>query len=118
MALPEELEKKILCGIIIDAILYVFSIINDAKELPMTQLTDRSLRIRSVLKIRMQKAGLSYSDLAKEIGVSLPTIKRWFTKYDFPVEALDLILKKLNFPWQDLLLQIDGSEVKIRHSDE
>ena len=71
-------------------------------------LTERSLRIRSLLKARMRQRGISYAALAKDTGVSLATVKRWLTRDDLPVEKLEAILRRLDYSWGELMGAVDS----------
>jgi len=78
----------------------------------LRQLSPRSLKLRTLIKDRMKQTQLTYAVLAKKVGVSLPTIKRWLTKDDFPVEALDHILTTIGLSWKDMLVGLDEHEIK------
>jgi transcriptional regulator with XRE-family HTH domain len=78
----------------------------------MARLSERSIRLRDILKRRLDQQNMTYSALAVRIGVSLPTIKRWMTKDDFPIEGLDSILKEIDLSWQDLINAVDKNEVE------
>jgi transcriptional regulator with XRE-family HTH domain len=80
----------------------------------MAKLSERSIRLREILKKRLDQRGMTYAALAKKVGVSLPTMKRWMTKDEFSVEALDAMLRELGLSWQELTGVLDGSEIE-RH---
>lgn len=77
----------------------------------MSKLTERSIRLREILKTRLELKKVTYTALADKIGVSVPTIKRWMTKDDFPMEALDSILQEVALSWQDVIGMLDKKEV-------
>ena len=67
----------------------------------------RSRKMRTLLKDQIRKKGLTYGLIAAEVGVSLPTVKRWMTKDDFPFEALDTLLRLLDLKWAELMEKVD-----------
>ena len=75
-------------------------------------LNTRSLKMRILLKERIRKKNYSYGVIAKKLGVSLPTIKRWMTKDDFPFESLDALLNLLDLSWSELTEKMNETHVR------
>jgi len=84
----------------------------------LKQTDDMTLQIRALLKARLQKMNMNYASLAKAVGVSLPTIKRWMTKDDFPIEALSKILRTVQLSWLDLVQGIEFISVGREEATE
>jgi len=55
------------------------------------------------IKLRLRAQGLSYSDLAKRLGLSEPTVKRDLSRGKFTLARLDLICEALGVDIVDLL---------------
>ena len=55
------------------------------------------------IKLRLRAQGLSYSDLAKRLGLSEPTVKRDLSRGKFTLSRLDRICEALGVDILDLL---------------
>jgi transcriptional regulator with XRE-family HTH domain len=55
------------------------------------------------IKLRLRAQGLSYSDLARRLGLSEPTVKRDLSRGKFTLQRLDLICEALGVDIVDLL---------------
>lgn len=89
------------------------------KGLPLSQqLSERSVHLRAILKKHLEQKKITYAALAKSIGVSLPTVKRWLTKDDLPVEGLDAILNVLNLTWRELIQALEVHEIHRQMASE
>ncbi|MBC7458800.1 MAG: helix-turn-helix domain-containing protein [Bdellovibrionaceae bacterium] len=58
--------------------------------------------LRDLLRRRLTEMMLTYSDLSRELDVSLPTIKRWMTKDEIPFNKLVKILEALKLNLKDI----------------
>lgn len=66
-------------------------------------LSSRSLKLRKILKEQIQKKDFTYRSVAENLGVSIPTVKRWMTKDDIPFEMLDALLIHLDLNWAETM---------------
>ncbi|HUG71867.1 MAG TPA: helix-turn-helix transcriptional regulator [Steroidobacteraceae bacterium] len=62
-----------------------------------------SLQLVQGIKSHLRKEGITYSDLAVRVGVSVPTIKRDLSRSNFSLKRLDLICETLGLEVADLL---------------
>lgn len=68
-------------------------------------LSKQSKYLRNYLKMKFKAQGLNYKKIAKPLGVSETTIKRWMTSQDFGVETLFAISKLLSLDSLNLIDQ-------------
>lgn len=76
------------------------------------KLSEDSLKIKLFIRNQLSLQKITYAEVAKELEVSVPTIKRWMTKDDFPFEALAGILKMINVSFKDLFNKVEQNEIK------
>lgn len=56
----------------------------------------------TVLKAELRRAGLTYADLARELGLAESSIKRLFSKGDMPLSRIDEVLAVLKMDFAEL----------------
>jgi transcriptional regulator with XRE-family HTH domain len=82
----------------------------------MKKISEQAVAIRSLLREKLSQHGLTYKSLAEQLEVSEPTIKRWMTKDDWPLDALLQTFQILGISWSDLEgVQTDFS---LQHATE
>lgn len=59
------------------------------------------------IKAHLRKEGITYAELARRLGLSLPTVKRDLARGDFPLRRLDQICRVLEVGVADLLRPSD-----------
>lgn len=72
-----------------------------------------SRQLISTLKLQLKQQGLTYQQVAVSLGVSEPTLKRWFSQYNLSLKQLDSVCELLGIPLSDLAQQAEEQE-KIR----
>ncbi|WP_413578026.1 helix-turn-helix domain-containing protein [Bdellovibrio sp. HCB290] len=78
-------------------------------------------KIKSVLKEQLKKRKMTYEDLAQELEVSVPTIKRWMGDHDLGLNDLFRICEVLELTLSDLhalSASAKASQGPARLSDE
>lgn len=60
----------------------------------------------TALKSELKAAGLTYADVARELGVAESTIKRVFAKHDMPLSRIDEVLRVLKMDFADLARKV------------
>ena len=78
-------------------------------------------RIVHALKVCLRARGLTYGELAQQIGVSEPTVKRMFSRGTFTLARIEQILGALELDFQELArLAQDGSQrpAELTHDQE
>lgn len=80
-----------------------------------------SKELIQAVRAELRAAGLTYADLARQLGSSESTVKRMFSRGDMPLSRLDEVLKVLNVDLNDLhrrmaLLRTTPNE--LTHSQE
>jgi transcriptional regulator with XRE-family HTH domain len=58
------------------------------------------------LKAELRRAGITYADLAREMGLAESSIKRIFAKGDMPLSRVDEVLKVLRMDFAELAQQV------------
>ncbi len=74
-------------------------------------------QLMNALKLRARAMGLTQDVLAKKMGVSHPTLKRWLAGKGVNLEQLIRLLELLDLSWNDLAADI-GSTRTFRYSLE
>jgi len=60
----------------------------------------------TVLKAELRRAGLTYADVARELGLAESSIKRLFSKGDMPLSRIDQVLAVLRMDFADLAREV------------
>lgn len=58
------------------------------------------------LKAELRRAGITYADLARDLGLAESSIKRIFAKGDLPLSRIDAVLQVLKMDFADLAQQV------------
>ena len=58
------------------------------------------------LKAELRRAGITYSDLAKELKIAESSVKRIFAKGDMPLSRIDAVLSVLKMDFAELAQQV------------
>jgi transcriptional regulator with XRE-family HTH domain len=64
----------------------------------------------AALKAELKAAGLTYADLAQELGMAESSIKRIFAKGDMPLSRIDEVLRVLKMDFADLARKIADAQ--------
>jgi transcriptional regulator with XRE-family HTH domain len=78
-------------------------------------------RLVEAMKACLRARGLTYATLARELGVSEPTVKRMFSRGSFTLERIERILEVIELDLQELArLAREGSQapVELTHEQE
>lgn len=69
----------------------------------------------TALKAELKTAGLTYADLARELGMAESSIKRVFAKGDMPLSRIDEVLRVLKMDFAELARKVaDAQPLKLR----
>jgi transcriptional regulator with XRE-family HTH domain len=60
----------------------------------------------TVLKAELRRAGLTYADVARELGLAESSIKRLFAKGDMPLSRIDEVLAVLKMDFAELAREV------------
>lgn len=60
----------------------------------------------TVLKSELRRAGITYADLARELGMAESSIKRMFAKADMPLSRIDEVLAVLKMDFAELAREV------------
>ena len=60
----------------------------------------------AVLKAELRRAGVTYADLARELGMAESSIKRMFAKADMPLSRIDEVLAVLKMDFAELAREV------------
>jgi transcriptional regulator with XRE-family HTH domain len=58
------------------------------------------------LKAELRREGITYSDLARELGIAESSVKRIFAKGDMPLSRIDAVLQVLKMDFAELAQQV------------
>ena len=64
----------------------------------------------TALKAELKAAGITYADLARELGMAESSIKRVFAKADMPLSRIDEVLRVLKMDFADLARKIADAQ--------
>jgi transcriptional regulator with XRE-family HTH domain len=64
----------------------------------------------TTLKAELRAAGLTYADVAREIGLAESSVKRLFAKADMPLSRIDEILRVLKLDFADLARKVADAQ--------
>jgi len=64
----------------------------------------------TTLKAELRAAGLTYADVAREIGLAESSVKRLFAKGDMPLSRIDEILRVLKLDFADLARKVADAQ--------
>jgi transcriptional regulator with XRE-family HTH domain len=64
----------------------------------------------SALKAELRAAGITYADLAKEIGLAESSVKRLFAKGDLPLSRVDQVLRALKMDFAELARKVADAQ--------
>ena len=64
----------------------------------------------TALKAELKAAGITYADLARELGLAESSIKRIFAKADMPLSRIDEVLRVLKMDFADLARKIADAQ--------
>jgi transcriptional regulator with XRE-family HTH domain len=67
----------------------------------------------TALKAELRRSGLTYADLARELGMAESSIKRIFAKGDMPLSRVDAVLGALKMDFTDLARQIAQAQAQV-----
>ena len=62
-----------------------------------------------IVKNKAKSLGLTQSDLAKKLGVSLPTIKRWYGGGTVTLESFKLLVNEVGLSLTEIFSSIEES---------
>jgi transcriptional regulator with XRE-family HTH domain len=68
----------------------------------------------TTLKAELRAAGLTYADLARELGLAESSIKRIFAKRDMPLSRIDEVLRVLKMDFAELARKVADAQ-PLRH---
>jgi transcriptional regulator with XRE-family HTH domain len=60
----------------------------------------------TVLKAELRRAGLTYADVARELGLAESSVKRLFSKGDMPLSRIDEVLAVLKMDFAELAREV------------
>lgn len=66
------------------------------------------------LKAELRRAGITYAQLGRELGLAESTIKRVFSRGDMPLSRIDEVLKVLKMDFAELAHQVANSSPRRR----
>ncbi|MFT3663997.1 helix-turn-helix domain-containing protein [Piscinibacter sp.] len=64
----------------------------------------------TALKAELKAAGVTYADLARELGMAESSIKRVFAKADMPLSRIDEVLRVLKMDFADLARKVADAQ--------
>ena len=64
----------------------------------------------TALKAELKTAGITYADLAQELGMAESSIKRIFAKADMPLSRIDEVLRVLKMDFADLARKVADAQ--------
>ncbi|MGD9832669.1 MAG: helix-turn-helix domain-containing protein [Piscinibacter sp.] len=64
----------------------------------------------TALKAELKAAGITYADLAQELGMAESSIKRIFAKADMPLSRIDEVLRVLKMDFADLARKVADAQ--------
>lgn len=64
----------------------------------------------TALKSELKAAGITYADLAQQLGMAESSIKRIFAKADMPLSRIDEVLRVLKMDFADLARQVADAQ--------
>ncbi len=64
----------------------------------------------TALKAELKAAGITYADLAQQLGMAESSIKRIFAKGDMPLSRIDEVLRVLKMDFADLARQVADAQ--------
>ena len=64
----------------------------------------------TALKAELKAAGITYADLAAQLGMAESSIKRIFAKADMPLSRIDEVLRVLKMDFAELARKIDDAQ--------
>lgn len=73
-----------------------------------------TLDLITTLKAELKAAGLTYADLARELGMAESSIKRMFAKGDMPLTRVDEICRVLKTDFAELARQVAANKPQNR----
>ncbi|WP_418317746.1 helix-turn-helix domain-containing protein [Piscinibacter sakaiensis] len=62
------------------------------------------------LKIELKAAGITYAELARQLGLAESSVKRIFSRADMPLSRIDDVLRVLNIDFAELAQRIADSQ--------
>lgn len=69
-----------------------------------------SVALVTALKAELRAAGMTYADLARELGMAESSIKRIFARGDMPLKRLDAVLAVLKLDFDDLARRLVSAQ--------
>lgn len=69
-----------------------------------------SLALVTALKLELRAAGMTYADLARELGMAESSIKRMFARGDMPLKRLDAVLAVLKLDFDELARRLVSAQ--------
>jgi hypothetical protein len=70
------------------------------------------------MKVELKRAGLTYADLGRQLGLSESSVKRMFARADMPLKRIDEVCGILKLEFSELARQVAGREVLVQQLTE
>lgn len=78
-------------------------------------MIDINKQALQIVKNKAKSQGLTQNDLAKKLGVSLPTIKRWYAGGTITLESLKLLVNQVGLSLTEVFSSIEESALETFH---
>src|SRR6185295_2905432 len=72
----------------------------------------------TALKAELKRAGITYADLARELGLAESSIKRVFARGDMPLSRIDEVLRVLKLDFAELARSVADAQPLRRELTE
>jgi transcriptional regulator with XRE-family HTH domain len=81
-------------------------------------MVDINKQALQIIKNKAKSQGLTQNDLAEKLGVSLPTIKRWYAGGTITLESLKLLVNQVGLSLTEVFSSIEESTLETFHYTE
>ena len=78
-------------------------------------MSDINKQALQIIKNKAKSLGLTQSELATKLGVSLPTIKRWYGGGTITLESLQLVVNEVGLTLAEVFSSLEQSTAKTFH---